>query len=264
MILALGVLLPATPARGQALPDPAPLTEVLARFVDPPRVDYAALAAEREGLDTVLEAMGAVDPAFLAMQPEADQIAFWINAYNACMLKQVIDHYPLDRGSGGFLTRMRNRIAGYPANSVWSIPDVFGEAHCRIAGAERSQDEIEHEILRPTFREPRIHFAVNCAARSCPILWPEAYEGPRLETQLDRAVRALMADPEHFRIEPGPPAVLRLNRVLDWYADDFGGAEGLKRFFRDYVDPPGRALLDRADTTVGYFEYDWTLNDRAP
>jgi hypothetical protein len=73
---------------------------------------------------------------------------------------------------------------------VWQIPDVFSRKHCRIAGAERSQGEIEHEIIRP-MGDPRIHFAVNCAARSCPPIWPEAYTGEELDAQLDRAVSHL-------------------------------------------------------------------------
>jgi hypothetical protein len=156
---------------------------------------------------------------------------------------------------------VRNWFAGYPANSVWQIADVFGVDHCRVAGELRSQDEIEHEILRPRFQDPRIHFAVNCAARSCPVLWPEAYEGPSVDEQLDRAVRTLVQNPEHFRIEPGSPATLRLNKVFDWYRDDFGGLTGLKAYFANYVDGPDRERLLRSDTLVDFFEYDWTLND---
>ncbi len=250
---------PATP-----LPDHAAFTEVLQGVVTIPWVDYARLKERRGGLDAYLAALAAVTPASLAAAPRDDQLAFWINAYNACMLRLVIDHYPIERRRVGLFQRARIAVAGYPENSVWQIPGVFSAKHCTVAGAPRSQDEIEHEIIRPTFDEPRIHFAVNCAALSCPVLWPEAYEGARLEEQLERAVRGLVSAPAHFRVEPaeeGRAATLRLNRVLDWYKDDFGGTEGLRAFFLPYLE--GRTLEQVADpsTRIAFFEYDWALND---
>jgi hypothetical protein len=105
---------------------------------------------------------------------------------------------------------------------------------------------------------------VNCAALSCPVLWPEAYTGDRLEEQLERALRGIVSSPAHFRLEPASgsaPATLRLNKVLDWYQDDFGGTEGLRAFFLPYLE--GRTLETVRDpsTRIAFFEYDWTLND---
>lgn len=251
-----------TPVLAQGLPDHATFTRILEGVADPPLVDYERLASNRLALDRYIASLGRTPLSMLEAQPNADQIAFWINAYNACMLKVVLDHYPIRSDGVGLFGRVRNWFAGYPSNSVWQIENVFGRAHCPVAGSLRYQDEIEHEILRPTFNEPRIHFAVNCAARSCPVLRPEAYVGERLDEQLDGAVRDLISTPEHFRIEPGTPASLVLNKVFDWYRDDFGGLDGLKRFFADYVGPSDREVLLRPDTEVHFFEYDWTLNDQ--
>ncbi len=245
------------------LPDHAHFTQVLDRVVRMPLVDYQALKDDREGLDAYIESLGATPESLLDQSPRAEQLAFWINAYNACMLQLVIDHYPIEAGGVGLFGGVRNRVAGYPDNSVWQIRDVFTRNHCFVAGQYRSQDEIEHEIIRPRFDEPRIHFAVNCAAVSCPVLWPMAYEADVLEEQLDRAVRHLMAGDEHFRIEPGEPATLRLNRVMDWYSGDFGGAEGLKAFFAGYLPRERADIVLRPDTRVEFFSYDWTLNDVA-
>jgi hypothetical protein len=85
--------------------------------------------------------------------------------------------------------------------------------------------------------DPRIHFAVNCAARRCPPIWPEAYTGEELDAQLDRAVSHLVSNPEHFRVERADGATIRLNKVLDWYKDDFGGIAGLKTFLMP-MSPP--------------------------
>jgi hypothetical protein len=271
--LALALLLPAPllaaptpapaqdPAGAQALPDHGAFTRVLERVVHGPRVDYALLLAERESLDAYVAALGRTETAALEAASREEQLAFWINAYNACMLRLVVDHYPIEAGGVGLFGAVRNRVAGYPDNSVWQIRDVFTRPHCPVAGAERSQDEIEHEIIRPRFQEPRIHFAVNCAAVSCPILWPEAYTAEALEAQLDRAVRALIRNPEHFRLEGTAPATLTLNKVLDWYAVDFEGTDGLRTFFADYLQGSARARVLAPDTRVRFFEYDWTLND---
>lgn len=253
---ATGLALPG-PSAAQPLPDHGAFSEVLFSVVRQPDVDYAALREGRAALDAYLATLAAVSPATLAAASREERLALWINAYNACMLRLVIDHYPIRRDAG-LLARVTNAVAGRPADSVWQIPDVFSRKHCRIAGAERSQDEIEHSIVRP-LGEPRIHFAVNCAARSCPVLWPEAYTAAALDAQLDRAVEHLVADPRHFRVE-GDRSV-RLNKVLDWYEEDFGGIDGLRSFFSGYVSGDAAAALESPRTEIAFFEYDWTLND---
>ncbi|MEX0979493.1 MAG: VTT domain-containing protein [Gemmatimonadota bacterium] len=251
------------PADAQAIPDHAALTALLGEVVRGPRVDYALLAERRSALDRYVLALSRTGSEALAASPDPVRLAFWINAYNACMLMRVADNYPIRRGGAGLLGTLRNIAAGRPANSVWQIRDVFTGTFCPVAGEERSLDGIEHEIIRPTFGEPRIHFAVNCAARSCPPLAAEAYTPDALDAQLDAAVRGLLANEEHFRIERNGTAVVRLNRVLDWYGDDFGGEAGLRAFLAEYLEGEARAALLDPATRIEYFEYDWTLNDDA-
>jgi hypothetical protein len=258
---------PVTPRSGvpsdPVIPDHRAFTDLLERVVRVPMVDYARLKEEREPLDAYVDTLYRTSPAALEAASTEEQLAFWINAYNACMLRLVVDHYPIQAGGVGLFGALRNRVAGYPANSVWQIRDVFTRNHCPVAGRERSQDEIEHEIIRPRFQEPRIHFAVNCAAVSCPVLWPEAYTADELDAQLDRAVRNLIRNPDHFRLEGSDPATLTLNKVLDWYAEDFGGTVGLGPFFADYLQGSARERVLDPDTRIRFFEYDWTLNDTA-
>ena len=172
---------------------------MLAEVVALPLVDYQKLKDGRSAFDAYLTSLAVVRMGTLEAASSDARLAFWINAYNACMLKLVVDNYPIER-DGRLFSRIRNAVADRPLNSVWQIPDTFSAKHCRIAGAERSQDEIEHDFIRP-MGDPRIHFAVNCAARSCPPLWSEAYVGDELDAQLDRAVANLLGNPEHFRIE---------------------------------------------------------------
>ncbi len=240
----------------QEVPTHEAFSAILADVVVQPSLDYAGLVERRAELDAYLATLASVDARVLAGASREVQLAFWINAYNACMLRQVAENYPIEK-DGRLLARMRNSVAGRPANSVWQIPDVFADQHCRIAGEDRSQDDIEHGIVRP-MGDPRIHFAVNCAAKSCPVLWPDAYEAITLDEQLDRAVAHLVASPEHFAVEG---LTIRLNRVLDWFKADFGGTEGVRKFLEPYVSPETAAILADLRTSIEYFEYDWTLND---
>ena len=258
----LACALAASPAAAQEIPDHADFTGILADIVQTSRVDYAALQNRRADLAGYLDQLAGTDPATLESASAEVQLAFWINAYNACMLDRVATHYPIQKNAG-LVGSIRNAFADRPDNSVWQIRDVFTGAFCDVAGATRSLDEIEHEIIRPTWGEPRIHFAVNCAALSCPPLAAEAYVPERLEDQLDRAVHGLVASPEHFLIDRSNGS-LTLNRVLDWYGGDFGGTDGLLDFFARYVSEEDAEFLKRPGVDVRFFEYDWTLNDLDP
>ncbi len=250
----------AGPTAAQELPDHAAFTGVLGQHVSGPLVDYAALKRQRDALDSYLESLGRTDPAALAAASRDEQLAFWINAYNACALRLVIDHYPIKKTS--FPASLVRSLQGVPANSIRQIADTWQREFCQVAGKARALDEIEHEILRP-MGEARIHFAVNCASRSCPVLAPEAYSGARIDEQLDAAVRRFMATEEHYYLEEGDRPVLRLNKVLDWYKDDFGGTDGVVQFFVPYARADRAAILASGLVRVEYADYDWTLNDTA-
>ena len=241
------------------LPDHGDFTGVLASVVEESGVAYRRLAADPSKLDAYIARLEATDLAAVRSASPADQLAFWINAYNACMLKRVIENYPISRAGG--LLRIRNAAAGRPANSVWQISDVFTGDHCPVAGAVRSQDEIEHEIIRP-MGDARIHFAINCAAVSCPPLIPMAYEGSSLDAQLDDRVLAFVNDPAQFRVVTDDARrTVRLNTVLDWFKEDFGGIEGIRSFLARYTSGAAREALDDPDTGLEFVDYDWTLND---
>lgn len=244
------------------LPDPAPFDSVLARVLSDGLVDYAALKAHPDRLDRYVAALGRTDSATVAGAPRQARLAFWINAYNACALTLVRDHYPIK--PAGFPASLVRSLQGVPANSIRQIPDTWNRKFCPVAGKDRALDEIEHQIIRP-MGEPRIHFAVNCAARSCPVLAPEAYRGGALDEQLDAAVGRLIRNREHYRLERGERPTLYLNKVLDWYSGDFGGVDGVVSFLLPYLPPDDAQYIRerRSDLEVEFAEYDWTLNDTA-
>ena len=247
------------PRAASGLPTHAAFTTVLASVVTDAGVDYAELAADPSALDRYIAELEAADPAAVAGAPRDERLAFWINAYNACMLKRVVSNYPIRPARG--LLGIRNAATGRPANSVWQIGDIFTGPHCPVAGEERSQDEIEHEIIRP-LGDPRIHFAINCAAISCPPLTREAYRAETLEEQLDARVMAFVGDPAQFGVDAsgGRPTV-RVNVLLDWFNEDFGGHDGVRAFLARYVGGAAREALEHPDARLVFTDYDWTLND---
>ena len=247
------------PAPGSGLPDHAAFTAVLASVVTDAGTDYAALAADPSGLDRYIAELEATTPAALDRASRDERLAFWINAYNACMLNRVVSHYPIRPARG--IRGIRNAATGRPANSVWQIADVFTGAHCPVAGAERSQDEIEHEIIRP-LGDPRIHFAINCAAISCPPLTREAYRAATLGEQLDARVMAFVGDPDQFGVDAsgGRPEV-RVNVLVDWFNEDFGGHDGVRAFLARYAGEAAREALEDSGARLVFIAYDWTLND---
>ena len=255
----LGLLGTTAAASAQQIPDHGEFTEVVAAVAVESRVDYAKLAGDDAGLRSYLAKLATTDIAAVTNGSHEDRLAFWINAYNACMLKRVIEHYPIKK-AGGF-HGIKNRAAGRPENSVWQIKDVFTGDHCAVAGKERSQDEIEHEIIRP-MGDPRIHLAVNCAAISCPPLIARAYLGETVEEQLRDRVRSFMMDPAHFDVTTeGDKRIVRVNKVLDWFKEDFGDKDGIRAFFAEYADGLYREALQDPDTELKFYDYDWTLND---
>ena len=173
----------------------------------------------------------------------------------------MVEHYPIKRA--GFPASFVNSLKGIPANSIRQIANTWDREFCPVAGRDRSLDEIEHEIIRP-MGEPRIHFAVNCASRSCPVLASDAYTEEALDRQLDAAVRRFVADTVQYRLERGEAPVLHVNKILDWYKDDFGGTEGVIAFLLRYVGKEDAAVIGgHPPARVEYSHYDWTLNDTA-
>ena len=235
--------------------------DVLKRHVRYPRVDYAALKSDRARLDQAVAELDSAATRGEAGWTREQRMAFWINAYNLFTLRVIVDHYPI-RGSW---------LSLYPRNSIRQIDGVWTELTWRAAGRTVTLDEIEHRILRPTFKDARIHFAVNCASVSCPPLETEPYRPATLDAQLDAAGRRFLASPEGLRVTGDR---LEVSSIFKWYGDDFiaqyaslvPGPRGdderavlgaIVRF-----GPGGAADLARSGRpAIRFLSYDWSLND---
>lgn len=204
-------------------------------------VDYAGLKTD-ERLAGYLAALEQVDPSTL---PRSEKLAYWINAYNAATLKLMADAWPV-----ASITKINE---GKP----WDLP-VF-----RPAGAvERlTLNQIEHGIIRKDFLEPRIHFALVCAALSCPPLRSEAYVGARVSAQLSEQTRLFLRDPARNHYDASAHT-LRLSSLFDWYAVDFGGATGTPGFVLKYLSDADREKVGRFTREPGlaFNDYDWAPN----
>jgi hypothetical protein len=216
--------------------------QILERYVKDSMVDYQGLKKDEERLDQYLNLLNETDPEKLSRD---EQFALYANAYNAYTLRLILDHYPVDS-----IKKIRKWWKG-----PWDI------AFCRIGGKTLSLDDIEHGILRPRFKDPRVHAAVNCASKSCPPLWPRPFEGDRLDEQLNKAMGAFINDPGRNRLEGN---TLYISKIFKWYKDDFGGNEqGILDYFLRYAEGDLReGLLDRkGEIEIDYLDYDWSLNE---
>lgn len=215
--------------------------ELLKKYVHDGKVDYAGFKAEEDKLDRYLQHLEGVQPGEL---PRNEQLAFYINAYNAYTIKLVLTGYP-------------NIKSIKDLGTLWRSP--WKKEFVRLEGRTMTLDDIEHGIIRPRFQDPRIHFAVNCAARSCPPLLSEPYGGDTLDRQLDGVATAFVNDPDRNHLKEN---TLHVSKIFDWYDDDF--KEGIVAFFIQYGSSDLRSRIkgigDRIK--VQYLPYDWTLNGK--
>ena len=206
------------------------------------RLRYGAVTAgDRAALTLYLSALESVDTAALD-RPE--QLAFWINLYNAKTVDLVLDAYPVDT--------IRRVGSGLLPTGPWGLPVL------RVAGRPLSLNDIEHTIVRPIWQDPRIHYAFNCAALGCPNLIEIAYTGANVEIRLEANARAYVNDPRGFRFDGDR---LTASKIYIWFQEDFGGSEqGVLDHAIPYAAPDLAARLEAANGIDAY-DYDWGLND---
>lgn len=217
---------------------------IVRTYVRDGRVDYQRLkAADEDTLARYLRSLAGTDSRRLA-GPD-DELAFWLNAYNAFVIAGVLEHYP-------------------DIKSVMDFADFFKERRWEAAGGRHSLDGIENEIIRPTFKDPRIHFILVCAAESCPPLQARAMNPQTLQAQLDTATRTAVNDPKYVEID-SKSRRLRLTRIMSWYEQDFIEKDGsLEAFLLRYLEEPARSRLEDGEHTIEFMDYDWALNDARP
>ncbi|MBO9411970.1 MULTISPECIES: DUF547 domain-containing protein [unclassified Ruegeria] len=271
ILLLLPLLAACASVERLALPAPEPLTNsALTRTAEPPgervdhsdwtaflnryvapdaqgvnRVAYGQVSADdRARLDGYLDDLQAVDPAALTRD---QQLAYWINMYNAVTVDVILENYPV--------ASIRDIKDGPLSIGPWNRPIVT------VAGQSLTLNEIEHRIIRPEFNEPRIHYALNCAAVGCPNLMDRAWQADTLERDFAAAEHAYINDPRGVRFNDNGGLIL--SKIFIWFREDFGPNEqAVLTYVRTVADPDLEARLQDV-SRVSAYKYDWALNDAA-
>jgi len=199
------------------------------------QVRYASV--DRKALKTYLDQLSAVKEKEFASWPREEQMAFLINAYNAFTVEKILTRYP-DIGS------------------IWDFGKIFGnpfkDEFFTLLGRKMSLDAIEHGTLRKSYREPRVHYALNCASVGCPMLREEAYVAARLERQLEEQAVRFLSDRSRNRWHGGR---LEVSKIFDWFKEDF---EPRQAYFARYATVLG---YPGGEVPLSFLDYDWSLND---
>lgn len=225
--------------------------DLLLEHVEFGLVDYQNLCRDPR-LQEYTAQLSATDPD--AIESPKERMAFWLNAYNAFTLEIVCKNYPIESISelhaGGLV------FGSLIKKTVWDKPFIT------INGKTLTLNAIEHEILRKKFDDPRIHFALVCAAYSCPPLRYEAYEGEKLDVQLNDQARVFLADRDQNMFDQ-QRRIAWISSIFAWFAEDFGGRENLLNYIVQFLpEEPARDIRDHPKQwKVRHKTYNWTLND---
>ena len=191
-------------------------------------VNYAGWKKSESDLDKYLTSLAVAIPT--STTPKNEALAYWINTYNAFTIKLILKNYPV--------VRITDLSGGKPWDIQWIT----------LAGKKYSLNDIENKVIRPTFKEPRIHFAVNCAAKSCPPLANKAFTAANLNSMLEQGTKAFI----NSNLNTITASKINLSKIFDWYKEDFGNVIS---FVNKYA-----TTKVNANATIAYNDYNWALN----
>lgn len=210
-------------------------------------VDYKSLRANPKGLNQYLKSISDVKRTDFDQWTREQQLAFLINAYNAWTIHLIVKNYPVKsiKDIGGFFL------------NPWK------QKFFKLFGAESSLDWLEHEKIRPQYKEPRIHFALVCASKGCPGLRKEAFTAENLNENLENSTTQFLKDSSRNRYDPKKKELF-LSLIFKWYKEDFIKAKGsVQQFVIPYLfSVQEQAKSDFSKIPIQYLDYDWTLNEK--
>lgn len=228
---------------------------VLQEHVQGELIDYASLAAHRDRLDQFIAELAGLPGIEYVKMNRNQQMALWINAYNGITLRSIIDRYPV--------------------KSIKDIDGVWKKKEWDVAGRTITLNGIEHDILRPQFQDPRVHFALNCASIGCPPLPGKVFLASELEQQLDRAAAAFVANPARTWLDTDK-AEIHTSELFTWFGEDFIAQfqstendlhlspvdNAVMGLLRRYAGEESSGRLDSVKNwSLVYESWDWSLND---
>ena len=208
---------------------------LLKKYVTPGGVKYAAWKGNASDLQELKSVVDAIGTANVGSMSKNDQLAFYINAYNAWILNEALGKYPTKSVKDTFFT-------------------FFTGKRIKVAGQQTSFNSLEKETIRSKFGDPRVHFALNCASKSCPPLQPGVFRGSSLESQMETLGRNFVNSSKGVNYQEAAKTA-ELSKIFDWYKDDFKDGEPIA-----FINKRRSKPLPN-DVKISYQEYDWSLNE---
>lgn len=199
-------------------------------------VDYKEFKKDEAKLDTYLEFLSNTNPN--NSWSENKQKAFWINAYNAYTIKLILENYPLKS-----IIDIKKE-----GNTAWKIP------FAKVGGKTYALDHIEHEILRKSLFDPKIHVGVNCASISCPKLGNVAFTEDNVEEELNKLMKTFINDSSRNKISKNK---VQISEIFNWFQGDFTKNETLI----DYINSYSETKINK-DAKISFLTYNWALNEK--
>ncbi len=213
-----------------------PFNEILKTYVSKGKIDYAGLKANEADFKKFEAYVDAVATAKIDGTNDA-KLAFYLNAYNATVMKAVIERLPLE--------------------SVMKVDGFFNKVNHKIGGKEMTLDHLENKVVRPEFKDARVHFGLVCGAKSCPPLKNKAFTEKNVQSLLEKNTKSFI--PSATKVDGEK---VTTSKLFEWFADDFKGAEGsIEKYLAKYL-PMHKDLLESGKAKVGFSEYSWVLNDK--
>ena len=220
--------------------------DLLNQYVRDGLVNYEAFKRHEGQLKIYITELARVEKSEFNGWKQEERLAYLINLYNAVTLALVLEHYPVES-----IREIRSFLKG-----PWKQPVV------PLFGKKKTLDYLEHKVMRKKYADPRIHFALVCAALGCPALRSEPYSPYKLEGQLEDQGRIFLRDTDKNYVDHRTQT-LYLSPIFKWFKSDFKSVGGVQTFVAPYFDKKGRIFLRTAEYKIHYTRYNWRLNDSA-
>ena len=244
-------------------------SEVLSEHVSNGLVNYRALKENSAGLNKYLQELVNIDPEMFKEWTREQQLAMWINAYNAYTIKAILDHYPIEH------SWLSDPLGQYPDNSIRQIKGVWEDMTWEVMGEKLTLNHMEHVIMRRELVDTRIHFVLVCASKGCPNLESRAFEASDLDERLNQAGINYIYDSHKVRIDR-KNKIVQLPQIYKWFDEDFEEGTQDKQLFKEhssgeagilswvyrYANKEDRELLKNNAFKITYLYYDWALNEK--
>ncbi len=218
------------------------------------KLKYSEIKKDTTDLDNYLKTVSGVSSNEYDGFSETQKLAFLFNAYNAFTVRLILNQKEIPKS----IKDIKERSFSNPLGNPWK------HRFFNFLGASTNLDQLEHDLARPKYDEPRLHFAFNCASVGCPSLLKEAFVAEKLEVQLDQATRNFLGDASRNRWDATKKTLL-LSKIFDWYGKDFEKSKKLgplRKFLGKHMNLPAEvaALVETTETKIEFLEYDWKLN----